>query len=616
MFDREISVADLVRKMEDEDQTGNTKMSKYVTFSMRETIEKVDAYLNSKHTSGDKDSMGRDKPFFNIVTAAVNIWYRATDIDRKNIILRATRQDQHVLAFIVTILLQEYMRKSAFGKFLNEWGRVLARYGSAILKFIEKDGELFSEVMPWNRMLVDPVDFDNNIKVERLWFTVAQLRAKKEYDQILVEELINAQTIRKTLDGQKTDNKSNYIEVFELHGELSLAYLTDKESDEDTYVDQTHVISYVAKKEGATSDKKFDDFTLYAGRESKSPYMITHLIKEDGRTLSIGAVEHLFESQWMVNHNAKAIKDQLDLASKLIFQTSDGNFIGQNVLNSIENGQVLIWSSKDGGSPLTQVQNNSHDISALQSYGSQWKDNGREINGIAESMVQQAKSGAAWRQTRAELQEAHSLFELMIENKGLDLEIIMIKRILPYLKKKMDTTDEIAAILEEHKINKLDSMYVPAEATKRVNKQIKDDILNKTPEDIEAGNLFPPEQQQENMASEEQAIQKALNVFGSQRFIKPSDISTKTWKTVLKDFEWDVEIDVTGESKDKEAILTTLTTVLQTIGTNPLILQDPNMKMLFNKILSETGAISPIEISSVPQPQQEQEEKPKEQLIK
>jgi hypothetical protein len=48
-------------------------------------------------------------------------------------------------------------------------------------------------------------------------------------------------------------------------------------------------------------------------RERKDPYMITHLIEEDGRTLSIGAVEYLFDAQWMQNHTVKNMKDLLDL---------------------------------------------------------------------------------------------------------------------------------------------------------------------------------------------------------------------------------------------------------------------------------------------------------------
>jgi hypothetical protein len=105
---------EIVRKMEQDDISGNTTISKYVNFSLRETIEKIDAYLNSKHISGDTDSQGREKPFFNIVTGIVNIWYRATDIDRKNIRIRATKSTDVVKSFLATVHLQEWMRKTNF----------------------------------------------------------------------------------------------------------------------------------------------------------------------------------------------------------------------------------------------------------------------------------------------------------------------------------------------------------------------------------------------------------------------------------------------------------------------------------------------------------------------
>ena len=45
-------------------------------------------------------------------------------------------------------------------------------------------------------------------------------------------------------------------------------------------------------------------------------------------------------------------------------------------------------------------------------------------------------------------------------------------------------------------------------------------------------------------------------------------------------------------------VLQTLNTTLQTVASNPMVLNDPTMKMLFGQILSETGRISPIQLSS------------------
>ncbi len=568
-------------------------LGKYVNFYMYDTIEKILAYLNSKHISGLQDSLGREKPFFNIVTAAVNVWYRATDLDRKNILIRATDQDETIPAFLANIVVHEWMRKYNFGVFLNDWGRTLAQYGSAVSKFVEKDGELYCEVVPWSRLISDQVDFDANIKIEKLYFTPAQLRKKEGYDKDMVEELIErAASIRKTLDRRNIDTKADYIEVYEVHGELPLSLLTENEEDDETYVQQMHVVSFVAGDQKGT----YDDYTLVKGKEAKDPYFISHLIKEEGRTLSIGAVESLFDAQWMANHTAKLIKDQLDLASKLIFQTADTAFVNYNALEAIETGDILVHN----GNPLTQIQNNSHDITSLQNYQTQWVALSKEITSSTDAARGNTQpSGTAYRLQSLITQQSLSLFEQMTENKALAIEDMMKKYIIPYLVKgKLGTPEQIAAKLDEHQIKKIDSMYIPNEVNRRVNKRVKDEILK--------GNIVSPYQKDMMAQAETQDIKSQLKSMGSQRFISPSDVPTKTWKEMFKDLEWEVEVEITDEQRDKAATLETLNTLLQTVATNPAILQDPRAKLLFNRIVAETGTISTIELDmeESPQPQQ------------
>lgn len=582
-------ICELVRKSENDYINGTTTISKYVEFSQYENIEKIDAYLNSKHITGEQDSLGRDKPFFNIVTGAVNIWYRATDIDRKNIRIKATKQADTVGAFLATIHLQEWMKRDAFGVFLNDWGRSLARYGSSVVKFVEKGGKLHADVTPWNRLITDVVDFENNPKIERLFYTPAQLRKNKAYDQEMVTSLITAcEAARETVDGQKKDNKNDYIEVFEVHGELPLSFLTEKKKDEGTYVQQMQVVSYVKNKK----TDEYEDYCLLKGREAKDPYMITHLIKEDGRAQSIGAVEHLFDAQWMTNHTAKSIKDQLDLASKLIFQTSDGNFIGMNVLSAMETGDILIHSDNQ---PLSELNNSSHDITSLQSFGQQWQVLAKEITSTPDAISGNTMpSGTAYRQVAILNQESHSLFEIMTENKGLAIEQMMREFVIPYLKKQMNTADEISATLDSHGVKQVEMMYINNEAIRRHNAKAAYEALN---------NPVGQPIQGLNIEDTKAKIGNEMASGGNQRFIKPSDIPDKTWQEVFADLEWEVEVEVTNEQTDKEAVMTTLTTVLQSIATNPAILQDPNMRMLFNKILETTGAVSPVELTQATAPQ-------------
>lgn len=569
---------------------GGTLMSKYVTSDLYEDISKIYAYLDSKHISGEKDSKGREKPFFNIVTAARNIYYRATDIDRKDIQIKAKNSHEQISSILATIHLQDWMKRENFGVFLNDWGMELAGFNSSVVKFVESGGKLHPMVVPWSRLIVDPINFDKNPKIEILELTEAELRKHKGYDKDMVEKFCDALSARELTDRTKQDQRSNYIKLYEVHGVLPLSYLTGKEKDETEYVQQMHVLSFVARKD---KPKEYDDFTLISGREEKDPYMLTSLLPATDGSISLnGAVKNLFEAQWMMNHTAKSIKDQLDVASKMLFQTADANFVGRNVLSAVEQGDILIHAVNQ---PLTQLNNTSHDISAQQNFGNMWKSLAAEINGVSESMMGQvAPSGTAWRQVEALLNESHSLFELMTENKALDIERMLRKHVINYLKKQMDSSEEVAATLEGSGITKIDSMYVPNEAKRRYNKWAVDQTIK-----------YLKSNKQQDIPSPYQAdvvevgIKKELAPLGNQRFFTPEDIDTKTWKDVFKDLEWELEVDISGESTNKQTTLTTLTTMLSVIA-NPNFVNNPQAQLIIGKILSATGVVSAIELAQLP----------------
>lgn len=562
----------IVREAEENYIDNPVKIGEYVEFDMHNTIETIDAYLNSKHISGKTDHLGREKPFFNIVTAAVNIWYRATDIDRKNIRLQPKSQEQVGASYIVTVLLQQWMRYSRFGVFLNDWGRTLARYGSAVVKFVEKEGKLVATVVPWNRIICDPIDFDALPRIEKLYMTPEQLRKNKLFYKDVVEDLILNLQSRENLDGTDKDDNRRFIELYEVHGELDESELTDEE-ETGKNVQQMHVVSYVKNKKG-----HYDDYTLYRGREAKDPYMLTHLIKEDGRTLSIGAVEYLFDAQWMVNHSQKNIKDTLDLASKLVFQTSDDSYAGRNVLSAIETGDIMIHKLNE---PLTQINNTKADIAAFQNFSQVWQNLAGEITSTPDAVRGQTlPSGTPYSLGAYLGAQANSLFEIMTENKGLHLEDMMRTYVIPYLKKKMNTKDEILAILESDSLAEIDAMYIPKAAIKNHNKKFVESLLN-----MEIPQPF-------NQQEEESSIQKGLRQQGNRRFFKPSELDDKTWNEAFNNFEMEVVVEVTNENTDKQAVMQTLASLYTTTAqTDPVA-----ANVILARIMQETGVFSPVQL--------------------
>jgi hypothetical protein len=588
------TIATLVRQAETDYNSGKVTKSQHVQVSLKEDLAKIDAYANSKHISGATDSLGRKKPFFNIVIAAMNIWYRATDIDRANIRIRATRGEDHILQIFYNAKVQEWMKTAKFGVFLNNWGRILAKYGSAILEFVEVDGELVCSVLDWNKIIVDPINFKHAPLIKKLEYTPAELRKKKGYNKEMVKALIENLQTRKLLNGQQQTTTADSIPVYEVHGELSLAQYKlakgqkPKEGDEDIFFQQMHAVSFVGNGKGTGKDG-YDEYTLYCGKED-DPHMITHLIEEDGYILSMGAVKSLFEAQQWTNHDEKAMRDYLDFISKLTFQTADEAFIGRNAINDFELGEVLRHAPNMPLVPM-QVGNNGNSVAELRSNQQNWRNQGMETTSTPDAARGNTlPSGTSGILAEQLIQQSSSLFEIMVENKGLAIEEMMTRFVLPYIDKTMDNTDEIIVTLTAEGLKEIDQRYVPAEAVRRHNESFKEAVLNEK------------EPQPFDPIAGEMAVQKDLNMMGNTRPLSPEDVAGKTWKQLFAGFKKRVEVEVTNEMHNKATLLSDLNATMA----NLVKLGDvQNARLVLSKIMQETGSMSPAELQSIqsaPQP--------------
>tara|TARA_R110000850_G_scaffold63547_1_gene143549 strand:- start:3654 stop:4652 length:999 start_codon:yes stop_codon:yes gene_type:complete len=306
--------------------------------------------------------------------------------------------------------------------------------------------------------------------------------------------------------------------------------------------------------------------------------------------MAIGAVGHLFEAQWMVNHNEKAIKDQLDLASKLVWQTSDAAYQGKNV-GDLDNGTVLYTEMNQG---LTKLENNSHDIGSLQSNKADWQNQAAEASSTPDSARGiTPPSGTALGTVQITTAQGLSLFELMTENKGLALEEIWREFVIPNIKKGLNTKDEIVAALDNMSIKQIDSLYIPNEAKKRFNEMAVEKVI-KALETDDMSQVPQPFDQ----AAGEREVAGEMKTLGNNRYFKPDELSEKTWKEIFDDFEWDVEIEVTNEQSDKQAVLANLN---DTLGKLAQMGDIENARLVLAKILEETDIFSPMELAQTQQ---------------
>ena len=144
-------------------------------------------------------------------------------------------------------------------------------------------------------------------------------------------------------------------------------------------------------------------------------------------------------------------------------------------------------------------------------------------------------------------------------------------------------------------------MYIKSEAIRRSNKKNAEELFSQA----ENGALTQPMQL---TSPEEQGmnVKQELQQMGGQRFFKPSDVPSYTWKELFNDFEWEVEVDITGEESFSKDDLATLSTVFQTIAdpAKQAVLQTKPGKFLFNQILLKTNTVSPMQIENIEQEKQ------------
>jgi len=78
----------LITKELDTVKTGYDKTIDLVSglpFSQKDQIRTIEFYNNSKYLGGQKDELGRDKPFFQILNAICDVENTAKDLDTKDI---------------------------------------------------------------------------------------------------------------------------------------------------------------------------------------------------------------------------------------------------------------------------------------------------------------------------------------------------------------------------------------------------------------------------------------------------------------------------------------------------------------------------------------------------
>jgi hypothetical protein len=397
----------------------------------------------------------------------------------------------------------------------------------------------------------DDYDLNSPYVIEKHVYQPIELEAMTEFNQKEVKRLVE-------------ESKNQPIEVYEYYStfkddEIGLGN-TGKYIKARVYLGKLEV----KEKDGTM---KPDGVILKKEKVSSFPYKKLDYFTIEGRALGLGIAEMLFDVQerWNEMANDKAVS--MRLGNKQLFQTRDTSTAG-NILTDLLNGDILQVNSE-----ITKIDTSERN---LQAYGQEENNMLYHVRSLANA--QEVLTGEAlpsrtpFRSLALQQQSAGKLFEFIRQNIGMFLEEVFIEWVLPMFDKN---------VIKEHTFRMYEPedilQIVEADINSRINESIKKYV-------IQTG-YFPTQEEIDIIKADLKSRE------GKQKELFLDII--EGWL----DFDYDIQIDITGEKINKQAEVETGINILQLLAQNPQAMSDERFMKLIQYIATSSG-LDPMVIPS------------------
>jgi len=538
-------------------------------WSMREHLKRSALYKNSQF---ERENDKRDKrPFKNIVRPILNIQYRTEGFDVKDIELYVDNPDKYYKSFLIKKFHEKWALNNEIDTFIDEVVESYVDYGGVLVKNID---DIRPEVVNLQTIaFCDQTDIMSGPFAIKHNFSPSQLRemSGKGWGEESKGATVDVNTLIQLAENEKDtsdDTMKNitpgkYIEIYEVHGEFEDSWLTGRETEEDKYTKQIHIVAFYKNQ----NDQEVG-VTLFSSREPKIPFKFLKRDPIHGRALGFGGVEELFEAQVWTNYSEIRIREMLDNASKTLYKTTDPRFKTRNSLANAEQGQIFDLQQN---TDISQIDTTPRNLQIFENSIALWEDHANKI-GAAGDILQgeQPSAGTPFKSVETQLMEAKGLHHWRQGKIAVFVEEIYREWSIPRFKKEIVKGQKFLAELSADELQEISQQVVK----NMTNNMVKDKIFS--------GELVS---QEEVEAFKENATEEFLQK-GRKRFIE-------ILKDEFKDEPFEIRTNIAGKQKDLALLTDKMVNVLRQFIATPEIRQDPEMIKLLNTILESSG-MSPI----------------------
>lgn len=561
------------------------RINDYYEWSMRETIQTTDAYLNEQLTNGKTDYT----PVKNIMRPILNLHHRTEDIELKDVVIYADDPNKQHLSFLVKKYHDDiFVQQNDLDTYFDELAVSRIDYGGGLSK---KRKDARPEVVPLQSIaFCDQTDMLSGPIGIKHFFSPDQLLAMKKYNwgnkeygaTNTIEELIILSREYKADNGNNTENQTpgRYIEVYEVHGNLPKRF-ADYNDTSGEYETRIFIVAFYQTTE--TIEKR--GVVLFTAPEAELPFK---LIKRDpiyGRATGKGAGEEIFENQVWTNYNLIRMQNMLDAAATTILKTTDPTLV-QKHPSGFRNMKPFEIIDIAQGTDVAQVDTYPRNINLFEKQLEMWERHAQMMGNANDAIMGESPaSGTPFKLQELVTQEAHSMHEYRRGQFAKHIEEIYRDWIIPHIQREICKG---ITFLSELSMDEL--QYVEERmATSAWNKFATEKILN---------GENPMEGEQEMFIENYRARLKKL---GNKRFLE-------ILKDEFKGTRLAVKVSVRGKSKNLAIMTDKIVNVFRFAFGNPQgfaqVMQIPGMSQAFNQILEFSG-LNPVDFSNIKMMQME-----------
>ena len=544
------------------------------SFNQYRTIKRCHLYHNSKFEDATT-YLGRDKIFFNVVNPACEVASKMLNVDSKNIRLWPLSPKSYFSTYLLEKELKEWLKTSKMSRVLNQLAEELPQFGSVVLEKTSKGAKIVDIRYLVNDQSVEHIADSRFIETVH-YMTPSELRASG-WDENAVEQAIarcgSSDAAPSYIDfygNYNLQNSSPYIKVVKRYGEVPEKWLPKGNKNSNRLVKSLFIVAGADMQEYNVDGKAIGEkgVVLFASPWRKPwPFKDFHYTKVKGRWLGVGVIEMLFDVQMRVNEMKNQKRVAMEISSMHLFQSQDKTVV-RNVLTDLEPGDLVL--SKNGIEPIANEERN------LSAFKDEEESYGQQVDKLTFAYEalrgETAPSSTPLGTTQIATAQASSVFGFKRETVCIVLREFFNEFVLPEALADLDEEHIMRFTGSAQELFKLDQ----AAAELYANDFIKQRFLN--------GQTI-------SMDEVDKAKAKMISQYrknGMNRFVKIK-------KALYRQPEYEFDYIIDNEQADVQALATNLKSIVGDLATNPNILNDPRLKLLYFKF-AETLGVNPAEL--------------------